>query len=126
MSDPVLNEQGMTELHLGAYHGELDWVQKCTSDGLNVNARDGSGMTPLHWVADMGLVGISSEREKIVRVLLQHGANVNAKDNADVSVLARAVLAGNEDIVKIIIAAGADLNSIDQRGDTPLDIALSH
>lgn len=99
MSDPILNDSGMTELHLGAYHGELDWVQNCVRGGLDINARDNSGMTPLHWVGDMGMVGSSQEREEIVRFLLESGADIDARDNADDSVLSRAVLAGNDDIV---------------------------
>jgi ankyrin repeat protein len=35
-----------------------------------------------------------------------------------------AALMGNEDVVKILIGAGADLNAKDNRGETPLKHAM--
>jgi uncharacterized protein len=111
MADQVMNEQGLTELHLAAYHGELDWVQNCLRGSLDVHARDKSGYTPLHWVADMGIVGVSSEREEIVTTLMQAEADVNAKDFGGCSVLAVAKRAGNENIVRQLVEAGAKADS---------------
>ena len=100
-----MNEQGLTELHLAAYHGELDWVQNCLHGGLDVHARDKGGYTPLHWVADMGIV--DGEREEIATALIQAGADVNAKDFGGRSVLKVARDAGNGNIVRLLIDAGA-------------------
>ena len=85
MPDPIMNEQGLSELHLACYHGELDWVQNCLKGGLDVHARDNAGYTPLHWVVDMGLV--DGEREEIVIALLQVGADVNAQTSSGETVL---------------------------------------
>ncbi len=87
MSDPTLNESGMTELLLAAYYGELDWMQNCINGGLDIHARSNGGMTPLHWVVDMGMVGDGDEREAIVRLLIASGANVHAVSNDGESVL---------------------------------------
>lgn len=100
-----MNEQGLTELHLAAYDGELDWVQNCLRGGLDVHARDKDGYTPLHWVADMGIV--NGEREAIVAALIEAGADVNAKDFAGRSVLTVAKSVGNENIVRQLVEAGA-------------------
>ncbi len=82
MNDIALNDDGMTELHLAAYHGELDWVQNCIEGGLDVNARDNDEFTPLHWAADMGMVcPDNNEREEIVRLLIEAEADINARDN---------------------------------------------
>ena len=80
MDDQILNENGLTELHMAAYHGELDWVIGCLRGGLSAHARDRGGYTPLHWVVDMGLVGEPSEREAIVEALVEAGADINARD----------------------------------------------
>lgn len=125
MKDPTLNEHGMTELLLAAYHGELDWVRNCIQGGLDIQARDKGGMTPLHWVADMGMAGPSSEREEIVKLLIESGADVQAVDNAGRSVLFIAVLAGNREIVRLLIGANADVNRADNRGCRPLSLAMT-
>ena|SRR5579871_652159 len=103
--DPKLNERGMTELHLAAYYGELDWVENCLAGGLNVDVRDHGGYTPLHWAADMGLV--NGDREAIVATLIQAGADVNARDRAGRTVLTVAEAVGNADIVRQLLASGA-------------------
>ena len=105
MPDPIMNEQGLTELHLAAYHGELDWVRNCLTGGLDIHARDNGGYTPLHWVADMGVV--DGQREEIVTTLIQAGADVNAIDSSGRSVLTVARDAGNGEIVRLLIEAGA-------------------
>jgi uncharacterized protein len=105
MTDPILNDNGMTELHLAAYHGELDWVKNCLQGGLSVHARDRGGYTPLHWAADMGVV--DGDREEIVAVLIRAGADINAIDDSGQSVLTVARRSGNEDIVRQLVEMGA-------------------
>lgn len=107
MADPVTNEHGLTELHLAAYHGELDWVQNCLRGDLNVHARDKDGFTPLHWLVDMGMVGDASEREQIALALLEAGADVNACDTSGRSVLTVAEYSESDYLARILIEAGA-------------------
>ena len=101
--DPVLNNHGMTELHLAAYHGELDWVENCIRGGLDVSARDGGGYTPLHWAADMGMV--NGEYEAISAALIEAGSDVNAVDGLGRTVLMLAMDAGNENVVRQVAEA---------------------
>lgn len=125
MGDPVLEETGMTELLLAAYHGELEWMQNCVNAGLNIHARDNGGWTSLHWVVDMGMVGDGNERAEIVKFLLASGADIEATDNTGESVLWRAVSAGNDQLVQLLIDAGANPNKADNDGTTPLHLAIS-
>ncbi|MHA3774831.1 ankyrin repeat domain-containing protein [Verrucomicrobiota bacterium sgz303538] len=105
MSDPLLNENGMTELHIAAWEGDLTWVQNCLRGGLDVHARDKDGHTPLWWAADMGIA--PGEREAVIDTLIAAGSDVNAKDNYGESVLESAIRAGNDDIVQKLRNAGA-------------------
>lgn len=98
--------EGMSELHLAAYHGELDWVINCINGGVDVNGRDDFGHTPLWWAADMGVV--DGDREAIVVALISAGADVKAKDNTGETVLMAATRAGNPTIVHTLRNAGAE------------------
>jgi hypothetical protein len=48
-------------------------VKLLIGGGADVNAKDVSGKTPLHWA-------VTAEQTEIVRILLANGADVNAKD----------------------------------------------
>src|SRR5262245_63780427 len=69
--------------------------------GVDVNASQGDGTTPLHWAAyklDADLVG----------VLLAHGAKADVKNDYGASPLGEAVKAGNAPLVATLLKAGAD------------------
>ena len=78
MGDRILNDSGMTELHLAAYHGDPEWVAACIRGGLDLEARSNNGYTPLHWAVDMGCVGEPADRVAVVRALVAAGADATA------------------------------------------------
>ncbi len=92
--------------------GDLASVAAAIRDGAKVDARDGYAQTPLVPAAHLG-------REKIVRVLLDHGANANAVCRCDAAdcgghtVLMAAVLGGDAATVEMLLKAGADPRALD-------------
>lgn len=69
-----------------------------------VNAHTSSeddSMTALHYAADRGHVGVAS-------VLLEHGAAVDAVDGTGGTALMNAVVCGHEDMVRLLLDAGAN------------------
>jgi ankyrin repeat protein len=58
-------------------------AQLLLAHGANVNAKDGSGWTPLHWAASEGGVAIA-------QFLLSYGAGVNEISNAPMGKLSKA------------------------------------
>ncbi|NXR82041.1 PP16B inhibitor, partial [Pycnonotus jocosus] len=60
--------------------------------------------------------------EDIVKLLLSHGANVNAKDNELWTPLHAAATCGHINLVKILIQHGADLLAVNADGNMPYDL----
>jgi hypothetical protein len=101
----------------------LDVLEEAIRRGANVNARfpdsyascyESKGTTPLHWASYLG-------NEKIVRFLLNRGADLEAKDEEyGATPLMFAVWRLNDEVVKILIHSGANVNQTDYEGRTPL------
>ncbi len=71
------------------------------------------GMTPLHWACRAGSVACA-------KLLLDHGAEVDARNKARRTPLHLAAESGRQESVKLLARAGADLDAQDRKGRTPL------
>uniref|UniRef100_A0A8D0JSR0 Protein phosphatase 1 regulatory subunit 16B n=1 Tax=Sus scrofa TaxID=9823 RepID=A0A8D0JSR0_PIG len=60
--------------------------------------------------------------EEIVKLLLSHGANVNAKDNELWTPLHAAATCGHINLVKILVQYGANLLAVNSDGNMPYDL----
>jgi len=82
------------------------------------DARDKQGDTPLLTATQKGDRGL-------VRLLLSHGASVNAKSKTTGSTpLHRAVSTRRKDLVRLLLKHGANVQATTYTGRTPRDIAL--
>ncbi len=81
------------------------------------------GFHPLVRAAETG--GRDEKRSELVRVLLDHGADVNATDSFKMTSIMRAAQGGFPLTVKTLIAKGGDVNLVDERGRTALIWAAS-
>jgi ankyrin repeat protein len=104
-----------TPLMYAAYVGSLDAMQLLLASGASVDAQSQSGATALIWAAnDLGKV----------RLLTEHGANVNlATKRRRTALLVAAMSDPSADIVKLLIEKGADLKAVDFLKTTPLRAA---
>ncbi len=111
------NGQKQTALHLAALGGSTDCVNALLAAGASsqINAADTGGMTPL-----MNAAG--SAHAPLVKLLLDHHANIGAVNGQKQTVLQLAALGGSADCVNAVLAAGASsqVNAADVNGDTPL------
>ena len=94
-------------------------VRALIASGVDVNAKDDGGYTPLHMA--------SGARPEITIALLEAGADVHMKDSDDMTPLHTLASYGKPIIVKALLEAGADVNVKDSRyGLTPLHVAAWH
>lgn len=105
-------ERDEESLCLAAKQGRLDRVKYLIEYGVNVNARDDNGYTPLHAAAYGGYLDV-------IKYLIEKGADVNA-DNNGYTPLHTAANTDHLDVVKYLIDRGADVNAKSDSGRTPL------
>lgn len=98
--------------------GDLAQVTALIAAGANVNKGDMFG-APLHMAVARGNVDI-------VTVLLDAGADIEAKGTNGAHPLHLAALADRPEVARLLIAHGAQLESRDNNGMTPLLIAASN
>ena len=67
----------------------------------------------------------SKDLHKMVKILLKHGASVNARDTLNNTVLHLSCFHFIPKIVRTLLKAGADINARNIYGDTPLHIAAT-
>ena len=101
-------------IHEAAEAGNIEAVKQHLDYGADVNAKDGIGGTPLYIAA---FYGSQSTRN----LLRQHGGKTGDFDGW--TPLNYAAFVGRKEIAELLIAAGADVNTKDDGGDTPLDWA---
>ena len=85
-----------------------------------IRSRDFWGDTAL-------LMAVASRSESMVVLLIDNGADVNAKGESQETALHLAAFYGDAQIAQVLLKAGADANAIGYRhDDTPLQVAALH
>lgn len=108
---------GSEEIHDIVRTGKTEKVRTFIAANPDlVNARDGEGSTPLHW----------AWKEDIATLLLEHGADVNAKNAYGYTPLLISVMYGRKNIVTTLLKNGADVDIKDNDGQTPLHNVSIH
>ncbi|MHC4538871.1 MAG: ankyrin repeat domain-containing protein [Planctomycetota bacterium] len=94
-----------SSIHGATSLGVMDKVKAFVEQGIDINEKDGQGMTPLHLAAQAG-------HREIVEFLLSNDADVHAKDSDGRTPLEVALSQRGNDIVKLLVEAGADIPTI--------------
>ncbi len=82
-----------------------------------LKASGDEGQTLLHRAAE-------KEKESVVALLLEMGAEVDAEDELGMTALHKAAAEGHAQIIEALIAGQAEVNHRDQAGRTPLHWAV--
>jgi ankyrin repeat protein len=111
---------GWTPLHLAAFFGCRDCIQALLDAGAKLNERSKNAMQnmPLHAAA-------AGRHSGIVRILLERGSWVNARQHGGWTALHAAAQNGDTELAELLIAAGADVKARADNNQSPLDLALT-
>jgi len=103
-----------------ARNGDVEAVRSLLSEGADVNAAQGDGMTALHWAAEFGHTAVAD-------LLLSVGADVEAKTRiGSYTPLHLASRSGNGPIASALLDAGANPQATTTNsGVTPLHLAAA-
>jgi len=136
-----------TSLHLAAFYADLESVQALLEHDVDINARNVFGEVPLHLAA--GPFGDSHHilfscpykyrrnhiyhcHITIIQLLLNHAADVNARDNAGSTPLHHSPCRqkpfstsyGSAEGAHLLLKHGAKKDAKDNEGRTPIQLAL--
>ena len=127
------DDRGMTPLHSAAFYGKFEIVEILLKYKADTHARitDGleRGQTPLHFASEGDFSrgpDIAVSLSNIARLLLEHGADVNARTNDGSTSLHLAAMAVPYDrvgVIRVLLKHGADVNARENGGSTPLHLA---
>ncbi len=104
------------ELIARARGGDIEQVKILLDQGADPNARVGIAR-PLQIAASGG-------RLEMMKALIDHGADVNGKSSTGGTALHAGALQGGGDVVRFLLAQGADPKATNDRGETPLHMAV--
>uniref|UniRef100_A0A6G5ZUJ2 Poly [ADP-ribose] polymerase n=1 Tax=Vipera anatolica senliki TaxID=2604287 RepID=A0A6G5ZUJ2_VIPAN len=116
---PLGNSEADRQLLEAAKAGDVDTVKKlCTTHSVNCRDIEGRQSTPLHFAAGYN-------RVSVVEYLLQHGADVHAKDKGGLVPLHNACSYGHYEVAELLVKHGAVVNVADLWKFTPLHEAAA-
>jgi ankyrin repeat protein len=109
--------KGNTMLHL--FMGSIfpKKVLPLIEEGLDVNARNYNGDTPLHFGCMTYCIGN-------LRTLLSHGADLHVTNKYGETGLHIAARYGRTDLIEFLIKEGLDVNAVNYQGKTAFDLSI--
>jgi len=108
-------EEQTVDIWTAAAEGNIEAIKQHVSAGTDLNAKEpAGGSTPLMVAALFG-------QTEAARLLIENGANLNARNNDGGTALHAAAFFCHTRTVKLLLDKGADVNAKNIRAETPLD-----
>nr|XP_057916143.1 transient receptor potential cation channel subfamily A member 1b [Doryrhamphus excisus] len=117
-----VDKSNSSPLHLAVRGGNIETIRFCISMGAKVDQRQHDRSTPLHLACTQGAI------EVVKLMLCSYGRVeeiINLKDGACQTPLHRATIFDHVELADYLISLGAEVNSVDCKGNSPLLVATS-
>ena len=112
-------QRGSYPLHMVCCDGDLQKVRSLVEqNGIEVDARDNYGRTPIHWASEEGHL-------EVLQYLVQQGADVRIPDGMARTPLHWACYRGHQKCVTYLREMGAHINTTDCEQKTALYLACN-
>ena len=147
------DSKGWTPLMIASAEGHLKTVKLLLEKGANPNAKNRYGRTALMFAAHYGytpivevllesgadinivptdetrktalIAAVDKGHYEVVSLLLRYKADTTIKEKLGFDALFSAAVAGNTKIAELLLNNGANPNTVNQQGNTPLLIAIN-
>ncbi|XP_013857780.1 transient receptor potential cation channel subfamily A member 1b [Austrofundulus limnaeus] len=117
-----VDKSNSSPLHLAVRGGNFETIRLCIATGAKIDQQQNDRCTPLHLACTQGAI-------EVVKLMLstvdQVEDVINLTDGACQTPLHRATVFDHAELAEFLISLGADLNSTDCKGNTPLLLATS-
>ena len=118
-----INRKEHTPLHWATINEHIDLMKILIDYGADINAKDFEGDTPLHWTAYKG----KKESAKLPGKLLGGaGAKFDLYNKNGILPLHWAAYNGDNELIKVFIGHGADIDALTVQGLSVIDCATEH
>ncbi|XP_074141587.1 transient receptor potential cation channel subfamily A member 1 [Sminthopsis crassicaudata] len=117
-----LNNRNSSPLHFAVQSGDLEMIKICLANGAQINLEENGKCTALHFAATQGAI-------EIVKLMISSYSGsediINTVDGNNETLLHRVSLFDHHELAEYLISMGANINSIDDEGRSPLLLATS-
>jgi len=111
-------------IHKAASQGNIQAIKDYIANGADLNSKDESGWTPLHWATSKVHNKAASQGNiQAIKDYIANGADLNSKDESGWTPLHWATSKVHNKAAKILISEGANVNIVNKDGLAPLDYA---
>ncbi|XP_077283110.1 uncharacterized protein LOC143909084 [Arctopsyche grandis] len=115
-----VDNDGKSPLHSAVIGGNISAVKFFIEKGIEPNITDINHRSPLHDVVLIEDSFTSNIDIEIAKLLIQHGANINAADKSGCTPLHFAADANKYKLTKMLLEEGAEINARDNGSQTAL------
>jgi ankyrin repeat protein len=113
------SEDGFQPLGLACFFGHFDVAEYLVKAGASINSRSRNKLkaAPIQSATARG-------HRKIVKMLLDHSADPNIREQGGYTPLHAAAQNGDDEMIRVLLFGGADLSIASNNGKTALDLAM--